>query len=54
MPVTYTIDVNERIIRTKCTGDVTFQEVIDHFHVLGQDPNWRVAGIRRFRIVVQL
>jgi hypothetical protein len=39
MPVTYTIDANERIIRTRCTGNVTFQEVIDHFHVLGQDPN---------------
>ena len=39
MPVTYTIDVKEKLIRTKCTGDVKFQEVIDHFRILEHDPN---------------
>jgi len=39
MPVTFTIDVKERIIRTSCVGYVTLQEVIDHFRVLEQDPD---------------
>jgi hypothetical protein len=39
MPVTYQIDKTNRIIRTKCTGPVTIEEVVEHFHVLGQDPD---------------
>jgi len=39
MPVTYAIDVKEKLIRTKCTGDVKFQEVIEHFRTLERDPN---------------
>ena len=38
MPVTYVIDAQERLIRTRCIGDVTFEEVIDHFQTLQQDP----------------
>lgn len=39
MPVTYTIDKGNRIIHTKCSGPVTIEEVIDHFHGLEQDPD---------------
>jgi len=39
MPVTYQIDKAKRTIHTKCSGDVTLEEVIDHFHVLEQDPD---------------
>ena len=38
MPVTYQIDKANRIIRTKCLGPVTIEEVIDHFHALENDP----------------
>jgi hypothetical protein len=39
MPVTYQIDKASNIIRTKCIGLVTIEEVIDHFRVLAQDPD---------------
>ena len=39
MPVTYKIDAERKIIRTKCTGNVTLQEVMDHFQCLSRDPN---------------
>jgi hypothetical protein len=39
MPVTYEIDRANRMIRTKCTGPVTIEEVLDHFRILGQDPS---------------
>jgi hypothetical protein len=39
MPVTYAIDVKEKLIRTKCVGDVKFQEVIEHFRTLERDSN---------------
>jgi hypothetical protein len=38
MPVKYTIDTKERVIRTQCTGMVTLAEVIDHFRELERDP----------------
>ena len=38
MPVTYVIDAEKKLIRTRCIGDVTFEEVIDHFRTLQQDP----------------
>lgn len=38
MPVTYTIDAGQRLIRTRCVGNVTFDEVISHFQTLAQDP----------------
>ena len=38
MPVSYKIAADRRTIRTKCSGDVTLQEVIDHFTNLLQDP----------------
>ncbi len=37
MPVTYTIDGGT--IRTRCYGDLTLEEVIQHFHALESDPN---------------
>ena len=39
MPVTYEIDKAAGIIRTRCTGEVTIEEVVEHFHVLEQDPD---------------
>jgi hypothetical protein len=39
MPVTYQIDRSQGIIRTQCVGDVTLEEVLDHFQVLERDPN---------------
>ena len=38
MPVTFQIDGNAGIVRTRCTGLVTFAEVIDHFRELAEDP----------------
>jgi hypothetical protein len=38
MPVTYVIDSSRKLIRTKCIGDVTLPEVIDHFRQLVRDP----------------
>src|SRR6266700_550449 len=38
MPVTYTIDTKEKLIRTNCAGDVKFHEVIEHFRMLERDP----------------
>jgi hypothetical protein len=37
MPITYTIDTKERVIRTRCVGMVTFAEVVDHFRELERD-----------------
>jgi len=39
MPVTYQIDKANGIIRTRCTGLVTIEEVIEHFRLLEQDPD---------------
>jgi len=36
--VTYTIDANERLIRTQCVGQVTLEEVAAHFRDLARDP----------------
>jgi hypothetical protein len=38
MPVTYSIDVNRKLIATSCGGAVTFAEVLDHFRSLVADP----------------
>ena len=37
MSITYHIDQRARIIRTKCSGNVTLAEVLEHFRVLEQD-----------------
>lgn len=37
MPVTYTIDGRAGLIRTRCFGYVTLQEVLDHFRELRED-----------------
>ena len=39
MPVTYRIDKERGIIHTRCEGNTTFVEVIDHFRTLEQDPD---------------
>jgi hypothetical protein len=39
MPVTYEIDPAKNLIRTRCIGDVTLQEVKNHFRELERDPN---------------
>jgi|HubBroStandDraft_6_1064221.scaffolds.fasta_scaffold98694_2 hypothetical protein len=38
MPVTYTIDVQGKVIRTICASPLTFAEVLDHFRELREDP----------------
>jgi hypothetical protein len=37
MPVTYQIDHESGLIRTRCEGDVTFAEVVGHFRELERD-----------------
>jgi hypothetical protein len=39
MPVFYEIDKSAQLIRTRCVGQVTLHEVLDHFRVLEQDIN---------------
>jgi hypothetical protein len=39
MPITYHIKKQEELIHTRCGGDVSFQEVLDHFTRLEQDPH---------------
>ena len=39
MPVKYQIDKINRIIRTRCIGPVTIEEVVEHFRVLEGDPD---------------
>ena len=38
MPVSYTIDKEAGLIRTRCEGNVTLAEVLNHFQVLKDDP----------------
>jgi hypothetical protein len=39
MPVFYEIDKANHLIRTRCVGQVTLHEVLDHFRNLEQDIN---------------
>jgi cupin superfamily acireductone dioxygenase involved in methionine salvage len=39
VPVIYTIDAKEKLIRTRCIGNVTLAEVVAHFRELEADPN---------------
>jgi hypothetical protein len=39
MPVTYTIDPDRALVRTRCTGEVTLTEVLGHFAELARDPH---------------
>jgi len=41
MPVTFRIDKTQKVIHTKCIGEVTFKEVLDHFEALERDPECR-------------
>jgi hypothetical protein len=38
MPVTYQIDKARQLIRTRCVGPVTIEEVLGHFRELERDP----------------
>ena len=38
MPVTYTIDVEGKLIRTTCTNPLTLPDVLGHFRALWADP----------------
>src|SRR5262245_36782746 len=38
MPVIYRIDPKTAVIRTRCVGNVTLEEVLDHFRTLESDP----------------
>lgn len=38
MPVVYEIDAPNGLIRTRCVGDVTLEDVLEHFKTLAQDP----------------
>jgi hypothetical protein len=39
MPVTYQIDSSRKLIHTRCIGDVTPEEIAEHFRELEQDPD---------------
>ncbi len=39
VPVSYQIDRELALIRTRCRGDVSFAEVVDHFRELQSDPS---------------
>ena len=39
MPITYHIDKALGTIHTRCSGDLKFDEVMDHFRALRQDPD---------------
>jgi hypothetical protein len=39
MPVTYQIDTANGIVRTRCVGAVTLEEVLGHFRDLTRDPD---------------
>jgi hypothetical protein len=39
VPVTYEIDRKLALIRTRCSGDVRFEEVVRHFRELESDPS---------------
>jgi hypothetical protein len=38
MPVSYTIEAKQHLIRTRCVGNVTLNDVAAHFRTLLQDP----------------
>jgi hypothetical protein len=50
MPVTYQIDAANGIIRTRCIGDVTLEEVLGHFRDLTRDPD----GPRHLDVLLDL
>jgi hypothetical protein len=50
MPVHYAIDTERKLIRTRCTGFVTFEEVSEHFQTLRLDPQFR----DRFDVLLDL
>lgn len=38
MPIRYEIDSDQKLIRTTATGQLTLQEVVNHFRTLAKDP----------------
>ena len=43
VPVTYSIDKKQGIIRTRCAGFVNLEQVVEHFRMLEQDPDCPAA-----------
>jgi hypothetical protein len=39
VPIHYEIDAEEGVIRTRCVGEVRFDDVLDHFRTLENDPD---------------
>jgi hypothetical protein len=39
LPITYQLDQESALVQTRCRGDVTFEEVADHFRELGAEPD---------------
>jgi hypothetical protein len=39
MPIEYRIDHDWNLVRTRCSGEVTLRQVLDHFDRLEQDPD---------------
>lgn len=50
MPVTYQINRETAFIETRCTGEVTLDEVLDHFRQIEAEP----ALARRLDVVLDL
>jgi hypothetical protein len=44
VPVTYQIEQDKNLIRTKCSGNVEMPEVLDHFRTLENDPQRPAAA----------
>jgi hypothetical protein len=38
VPISYRIDADQKLIRTTAAGQLTLQEVVDHFRTLAKDP----------------
>jgi len=38
MPIEYDLDRNQQLVHTRCLGDTTFDEVMEHFSTLLADP----------------
>lgn len=39
MPISYTIEKAAGLVRTRCYGEVTLAEVLNHFQILKDDPD---------------
>jgi len=50
MPISYTLDRSRSLVRTRCTGEVRFPEVLAHFDHLQRDPErpWQLDVLLDF------